>query len=176
MKKLIYLVLSIVTLSAVMTSCLNDDEASKASVNYFGSCDTVIFDVEDDTIFYWPIVAALATPETGLTYSTMVEGSSKNIFTETASSNQSMTIYAIAKCNEQAMETYKGKLAKQKGLAPFKKYIWANYSKSFSKWKISPANESEIPLHGFKVKLSLWNYINAAYGKLEEYDKTFAAE
>ncbi len=174
MKKLIYLVMSIVTLSTLMTSCLSDnDEASKASVNYFGSCDTVMFADINDTIFYAPVIAALATPDVGLTFSQYVEGSDKNIFTETASSNQSMTIYAVAKCNEQALETYKQKLAKCKGVDAVKKYIWANYSKSFSKWGISPANESEIPLDGFTVKLSLWNYFNGSYGKLEEYTKTF---
>ena len=149
MKKILGFIVAALCLTTGITSCMGDSNA-EATCTYIVWADSTIY---SDTL--------------NAEYDSIVQVSLKTLghayysFTESAKVDQSLTAYAIAKCDEQATAQFKANLAKNVTLSDIKNELYKANSDFFAEKGITHA--SEIPLSPFTLYLSLQNFANGLY-------------
>lgn len=89
MKKLFGFIAIVAMTIVGMSSCLNG-KGAEATITYVGTCDTIIY-----------------TDTTNAKFDKFIKEAVTKVFEESATSDESMSIYAEAKCNDLAIKTWK---------------------------------------------------------------------
>lgn len=149
MKKITGFILATLCFTTSMTSCMNDSGA-EAKCTYYVVTDSIIYTDSLDAPYDSLIRACLMSLER-----------SNYLFQESAKVDESLQEYAIAKCNEQAIQEFKTDIAQSLTLATVQNEMHKANSDYFTMQGIP--NASAINLHPFTVHVSLWNYSFTGY-------------
>ena len=133
-------------LMAGITSCLDDSNA-EATCTYAVVSDSIVYTDTLDAVYDSLIHASLTTLE-----------HANYTFQKSAEVDQSMTAYAVAKCDELAGTEFAANLAKAVTLSAIQNEMYKANSDFFTAKGIT--NAAGIGLHPFTVHLTLWNYSN----------------
>lgn len=144
MKKIFGLILAICSISIGFTSCL-DDAKTKASCTYYVVADSIVYSDSLDAQY-----------DSLIRVSLLSLGHSFYTFTKEAEVEQSMTSYAVAECDNQAIKQFDTNIKKTVTLSDIQNEMYKAKSDYFNAHGIP--NASAIALSPFTVYLSLWNY------------------
>lgn len=144
MKKIVGLILAICSISLGFISCL-DDAKTKASCTYYVMIDSIAYSDSLDAQYD----SLIRTSLTSL-------GHSFYTFTKSAEVEQSMTSYAVAECDNQAVTQFSTDIKKPVTLSEIQNEMYKAKSDYFNAHGIP--NAAGIGLSPFTVYLSLWNY------------------
>lgn len=149
MKKIITYFLIVFSFASIIYSC-DKDNYSDATMTYYGRCDNLSFtksfsSFSDSVIFDSLVRVALDD----LGYS-----GEKSLFQESSKVDVSAPVYAVAKCNEQAVKTYENKI-KSITLHEIKSCI---FSMDCELIEGKFETLEQLPLNHFDLTLELVNY------------------
>lgn len=146
MKKIFGLISTMLCLMAGITSCLDDSNA-EATCTYAVVSDSIVYTDTLDAVYDSLIHVSLTTLE----YANYT-------FQKSAEVDQSITAYAVAKCDELAGTEFAANLSKTVTLSAIQNEMYKANSDFFTAKGIT--NAAGIGLHPFTVYLTLWNYSN----------------
>ena len=99
MKKLMYVVLLSLGVTAFVACSVDTNDEATATIEYEGYCDSVVYEDVLDTVFT-PYIMKIITSKTA-----PLSGSN-SVFSETATINDASYRNAVYNCNIKAMQTY----------------------------------------------------------------------
>ena len=158
MKKFMTHIIVALSLATMMVSCDEDNHAD-ATMTYYGKCERLTFHTpfsnHADSVVFDSLVR-VALDELGYC-------GDKSLFQESAEVDVSAPVYAVAKCNEQAVKTYENKI-KSISLSQVKSCVFSLDSEIIDGRFESP---DDLPLGRFCLTLELINY---SQGPLKKFD------
>ena len=147
MKKILYLISSLLLTSMLATSCLKGNENATATIYYVGMTDSIKLSDKSDSVWIENIVEALVKMK--------VTG---EVFMESDTTEASIQDYAVLGCNEKAGKNFNNTL-KKVNLKEIKKTIFNAHADSLIQLGYSGGAES-LPIDKFTLYTSLWSLYN----------------
>lgn len=157
MKKLHFIIIWMVALCSMsLTSCI-DDPSSSAEINYIVATDTIMFSDEANAVLDKKVKACLSTLNINGT-----DPISDYMFRESAESNQSSQLYAIALCNEKATKRFDANVVRTVTLNVIKNELFRSF-KSYFTDTVYVNKAEDIDLKSFTIKQTLWGSYGTYY-------------
>lgn len=156
MRKQFLTTLALVALICGIESCSMDtDNEAEASVSYIGMCDKIVFADSGDVAYVKYITSAISTERLPLV-------GEHSLFTEKAKTDDGYVQNAVAKCNQQAIDTYD--------------HVLANVSSSYLRSTLITLYGDSVDfdtLDAFTIHYSLNSFVSNSTVFVASYVKTY---
>lgn len=153
MKKIVSIIAVMAIALVSISSCL-DGEGASATINYYAICDTIEY-----------------TDTTNARFDKLIKSSFVTVFQESADVEESMSIYAEAKCNDQAIATWR-KMYSTYSLSSIASKMFKEHNDTLSKHMgIENVAQLEKELKPMILKTKLYNVQGAIVYKNDLYLK-----
>ncbi len=144
MKKIIFIITTLLLTTVGITSCMNENNGNTAAVNYVGLVDSIGYSVPGDSVWEKNIIEALAKMEI-----------SGYVFEAKDTASTGLPGYVIQLCDFKAAKMYDDML-KKANLADLKKTIYKEHADSLN--KLGYVGSDAIPLQKFVFKSTLYSF------------------